>query len=348
MPENSASGSAYRAFQDLLTAYRTSRVLMSAHELGIFETLAHGRDSARGICLKTGMDIPYGSRFLNVLVHLGLLDTQAETFALSEFSKCFLVKQSAAYQGRTLEFEKALFDAWQSLAQTLRQGTRVYGVTEKSTEDYKASLSLYLGAMDNAARIRAVELWECVKVGHEGLIVDAGAGSGAFLAEFLGRHQGWRGVFCDLPDVVLLAMENPLLQAFGNRLAFQPANLLTEEEPAMACTQADIVLCSNLVHCQGKEETQGLFFRLAAVLAENGILIIHDFFTDASHGGALYDLHMMLNTYNGRTYSVSDLCAMLTPFGLTHHSVVNLASGSTALIFSRKEMGADRFVDVVR
>lgn len=326
----------YRDFQDLLTAYRISRVLMNAHELGIFEVLSHGQVRAGDICLKTHMDSAYGLRFLEVLTHLGFLENQDDRIGLTEFSRRFLAKDSNDYQGQSLEFEKFLFESWEHLAPTLCQGKRVYGVKEKHPDEYKAALNLYLGAMDNAARIRARELWDRIRPGQPGLILDAGAGSGAFLVEFLDRETSWRGIFCDLPDVIRTALSNPRIKPMLNRLSFRVANLLDDQE-SFSSVQANIILCSNLVHCQGKEETQGLLSRLIPALSDDGCLIVHDFFTDEGHRGALYDLHMMLNTYNGRTYSISDLCNMVKGLGLPYHRILRLESSSTALVLSRTE-----------
>lgn len=325
----------YRDFSDMLTAYRKSRVLMCAHELGIFESLAYGNHTQEEICEKTGMDLAYGSRFLDVLTHLGFLEQHGNAYGLSRFSVQFLVKGAPSYQGESLAFEKTLTQSWQHLCETVLHGKRVFNIMEKSRDEYLASLRLYLGAMDNAARIRAAELWDRFRPGRKGgVILDAGAGSGAFLVSFLERNMEWTGVFCDLPDVILLAMENPLIRPYLDRISFVEANLLDKSDAPLAVS-ADLILCSNLIHCQGQDETQSLISKILACLAPGGSLIIHDFFTDHGQRGAMYDLHMMLNTYNGRTYTVGQILSMVEPMGLSHTQVIHFDSSSTALVFTK-------------
>lgn len=325
----------YRDFTDMLTAYRKSRVLMCAHELGIFESLAFKPHTQDEVCEKTGMDPSYGSRFLDVLFRLGFLDYHGGAYRLSRFSERFLVKGAQSYQGESLEFEKTLSQSWQHLCGTLLHGKRMYNTDEKNRDEYHSSLSLYLGAMDNAARIRAVELWDRIDPNKSrGVILDAGAGSGAFLLEFLQRYPSWNGVFCDLPDVIRMARENPGIHPYLDRIEFVEVNLLDDKDMTIP-SSADILLCSNLIHCQGQHETQNLLSRILPCLDSDGYLIIHDFFTDDGHRGAMYDLHMMLNTYNGRTYTVENVRAMVEPFGLFHHRVLCLDSSSTALVFSK-------------
>jgi len=48
------------------------------------------------------------------------------------------------------------------------------------------------------------------------------------------------------------------------------------------------------------------------------LLIVHDFFRDANNFGALYDLHMLVNTWNGRAYSTTGTAAMLHTAGYGH------------------------------
>lgn len=326
----------FLSHQDLLTAYRYSRILLTAHHLGIFESLGYDGHPSSSICMKTGMDHDYGSRFLYTLAAMGLLENRSGLYSLSEYSKKYLLKNSAMYQGASLDFEHRLQESWQVLEKTLITGKRVFGIKEKQQDVYERDLDKYLKAMDNAALIRASELWDAFQPeGKSGLIIDVGAGSGAFLMEFLGRYSLWRGVFCDLPDVISRAMINPKLQSMMGRMEFRSCNLLDQEqiEQVLHSFSADIILVSNLIHCQGIRETENLLSMIAPCLAIDGKLVIHDFMTDNGVRGAAYDLHMMLNTLNGRTYSSSELVRMLEPLGLREYYKINHPSASSSMVF---------------
>lgn len=326
--------STYDDFQDILTAYRMSFALLSAHDLGVFKVLSNCHLTPSDLCEKTGMNPDYGLRFLEVLAFFGLLEKENGHIGLSPFSRRFLDKGSREVQDISLDFEKKLVTSWQNLSTTLRAGKRIFNASEKSRHDYGEALSMYINSMDDAAKIRSVELWDRIDSGESGLIMDAGAGSGAYLAEFLLRNPGWQGVFCDLPDVITKALSSAIIRPFLNRLSFRAVNFLEPSE-TLTAMKADIILCSNLVHCQGGGDTRGLLSRLLPLLSANGRLIIHDFISDRGLRGALYDLHMMLNTYNGRTYTVSEICAMV---GLSHLSTIDLPSGSCALVFSDNQV----------
>ena len=106
-------------------------------------------------------------------------------------------------------------------------------------------------------------------------------------------------------------------------------NLLATWPPSLVTTDPyDLVLLSNLMHCQGWEETTVLLGQAAALTKPQGQVLVHDFFSDDSPFGALYDLHMLLNTYNGRTYSGGELEKMARSQGLMMASRRQLPSGS--------------------
>jgi len=130
------------------------------------------------------------------------------------------------------------------------------------------------------------------------------------------------------------------MKALSGRLTYIENNLL-EKVTLGNGIKASILLLSNLVHCQGKEETGSIFSNIVDQVAEDGVILIHDFFSDCGWRGALYDIHMMLNTYNGRTYSIEEINAMLLDYGFFHAKTIQLNSGSTILAVSRNPISSE-------
>ncbi len=330
----------FLAFSDLLTGYRQAEALLLAHGAGVFEAV--GREGCEGvaICARVGWEPVYGERFLRCLCGLGLLELTGNRYTLSGYAARYLLAASEHYQGRTLVFEQQLRHSWQHLAATLGAGQRVFATNDKSPEELQQALATYLGAMDEAARIRARELWDAFPVGAvSGTLLDMGAGSGAFLAEFLRRYPGWQGIFCDLPEVVTSTALQQRLAGMVGRLTWCACNLLADGDPGLDAINdqtCNLVLLSNVIHCQGATETSMLVRRAAAKTAEQGLLVIHDFFSDTGWRGAIYDIHMMLNTYNGRTCSQGEIQAMAASCGFAHPGARLLPSGSTAMFFARR------------
>ena len=184
--------------------------------------------------------------------------------------------------------------------------------------------------------MRSRELWDAVTgLPEQGTIIDMGAGDGTYLREFLARHPGWQALACDLPDVCARF-------AAGDRsgnLTLLPLNILDPQELGEMVERylgkADLLLFSNLCHCYGPAENATLLQTAGKLLTENGLLIVHDFFRDANSFGALYDLHMLVNTWNGRSYTTAETAALLQSAGFGQTTSIELPSSSLALIASR-------------
>ena len=338
---DSEPGSGFLRFSDLLTGYRISAVLMTAHRSGLFACVAERPASSAELCARLGWDSAYGQRFLDCLCALGLLDKEGNRYDFSRCAQPYLHSSSPCRQRQTLDFEQQLLDSWSQLEATLQGGRRIFAADGLPPEALHRARQRYLGAMDEAAGVRAGELWQCCpNLATSGVMLDIGAGSGAYLREFLQRNPGWSAHFCDLPDIVAAEDLHPQLHPLRARISWCGCNLLDDgpsDFDRIAEQSCDIVLLSNVLHCQSAEESLLALRKAAAKTSTNGILLVHDFFADADWRGALYDLHMMLNTYNGAAPRQSEIVAAACRCGLPHHSTRHLPSGSTLLAFARAE-----------
>jgi len=332
--------SSFLAFSDSLTGYRLSSILMLLEEVALFDIIGDRGEPCGQICDQIGWDRAYGKRFLDCLQRLGFLERHGDLYHPSRFSRNFLCRTSTNAQGRTLAFERRLQESWQQLDATLRAGQRVFATGDKTEEELQEAFSLYLGAMDEAATIRAEELWQAIRpLPPRGRILDIGGGSGAYLAAFLDRYPKWSAIYCDLSQVVD-SSTHQRLDLVASRISWCRCNVISEEAgefdtiPPGSC---DLVLLSNLIHCQGREETTRIVQRAAEKAAPEGLMIIHDFFSDCGWRGAIYDLHMMLNTFNGRTYLLQECVEMAAKKGFCCHTSQTLHSGSTLLTLARNE-----------
>lgn len=321
----------FRTFTDLLTGYRASQALLLAYRCGLLAQLGPGGKSAEELCTALGWDTAYGRRFLEALCGLGLLVGEDDGYDFAPAMQPLLASDGANRQWHTLEFEAQMFDSWRNLEDTLALGQRVFASGDKSPQELELARERYLGAMDEAARLRAIELWDVVgDLSAQGRLLDLGTGSGAYTRELLLRHPGWTVTCCDLPEVLARPQLHAALAPWQVQLTWIGCNLLEPWPPSLAASGPyDLVLLSNLIHCQGREETTALLGRAAVATALEGQVLIHDFFSDHGPHGALYDLHMMLNTYNGRTYTLRELEEMANGVGLVMGSRWRLRSGST-------------------
>ncbi len=326
------SDASYKTFCDIITAYRLSSVVTQAVNFGIIDMADGEGSSEQEIITASKMQPEEGSRFLALLVNAGILEKYADRFYPSQFSRKYLHSRSEINQLHVLEFEQVLIDKWSDLDAILLQGQGT-AAGDQSADSYKRRLELFQKAMHGAAIVRSKELWEALPALPEtGLIIDIGAGDGTYLKEFLKRYPHWQAIACDLNDVVAEIRDSAITTHACNLI--DPQEL--EKLVSTYRNRASLILLSNVIHCYSRQENTALLGQMGAMMREDGLLVVHDFFTDGNNFGALYDMHMMLNTYNGRTYTFEETVRMLNGAGFTHTDIIELQSYSHAVMAARQ------------
>ncbi len=329
----------FNQFTEWLTGYRITKLLMLAAKKNIADIIGSNGCTIEHLIKKCQWDMKHGKRFLSALAELGILEIIDNFLLLRPFAKNFLLTSSNDSQINTLQFEEKLISNWNTLENVIEKASKE-AVQDKSKQDYKNDLRLFIAAMDEAANIRSKELWDIIDIPKaNGLVLDVASGSGAYLRSFLRIKPNWSGLFLDLPEVIEIFKENYLETDLLPRINFIAGNLLENKSLTanLEISQADILLMSNLIHCQSKTETETIIKNALAALKDDGFVIVHDFFQDMTEQGCLYDLHMMVNTFNGRTYSIQDIADIFKNLGLPHWIPYNLPSKSSALFLARKK-----------
>lgn len=329
------SDNSYSTFCDLTSGYRMFRVIAEAVSSGVIDLLDEGDCTMAELTAAATLKPDEGRRFIELLVNVGLLEQYDGRIYLSRFSRSYLSRTSPVSQRHVIEFEPTLMENWRQLGAVLREGQGTL-IIDQSDDDYRARLRLFQQAMSEAAVVRSRELWEALAdLPERGIIIDIGAGDGTYLREFLVRHPLWQGIACDLPDVCAQAATGLIPE----NLSFHPCNILERPEldalVASHRASADLLLFSNICHCYSPAENRALLEQAGEMLNGDGLLVVHDFFRDANSFGALYDLHMLVNTWNGRSYTTAETAALLVSAGLLQHSVIELPSRSLALVATR-------------
>lgn len=331
----SPSDNSYATFCALATGYRMYCVMAEALSSGIIDRLDEGDCTIAELMAATALKPEEGGRFIELLLNVGLIEQYDGRLYLSRFSRTYLGRNSPSSQRQVIRFEPALMANWQQLGTVLREGQGAL-IRERSEDEYRERLQTFQRAMSEAAVIRSAELWDAVAdIPERGTIIDIGAGDGTYLRQFLARHPLWNGIACDLPDVC----EQTASGQIPHNLAFHPCNILEPTElDALAARHragANLLLFSNICHCYSPEDNKALLRQAGKMLADDGRLLIHDFFRDANSFGALYDLHMLVNTYNGRSYTTAETIALLEDAGFPGHSIIELPSFSSVLVATR-------------
>ncbi len=327
----------YQRLEDLATAYWYSEVLFASLELNIFGLLAERQATAEMLAEKTGYDADGLRRLLDVLAALGLIVEYAGEFSNAALALARLVPSSPDYLGDFLLYRRYFAPHWQRLATRVREGARANArPAEEAPEEYRRRTLAYVRALDLQARLKAAEALEIIKDLFDsppGWVLDAGGGAGAWGRAFLKQWPGARGVLFELPETAGAARKLHPQPDLPGRMEIVAGSLL---EPCMGGRPFDLIIVSNVIHAYGRAEAEVILASLAGCLAPGGTLLVHDYLADRHERdpvkGALYDLHMLLNTYNGRVYKLEETVELLYGAGLENVRFFHLESDSTIFL----------------
>jgi predicted metal-binding protein/ubiquinone/menaquinone biosynthesis C-methylase UbiE len=330
----------FQRLEDLATAYWYSEVLFAALELNIFGLLGAGPAAVPELAASSGYDDDGLGRLLASLVALGLLVEHEGRFSNGSLAARYLVPGRGAYLGDFLRYRRLLTAHWPRLAARIRQGVRANDrVPEEPPEVYQERTLAYVRAMDLQARLKAAEaldyLAEMCQPPPRRLL-DLGGGAGAWCRAWRGPWPQVQAVLLDLPETLAAARKlYPDPQSWQG-IAAVAGNALT---PCLRGQNFDLVLLSNFLHAYGAAEAGEILQHCVSCLAPGGMVLIHDYLADLHDTdpikGSLYDLHMLINTYNGRIYRLEELVAMLEAAGLSNVQFFHLPSDTSILLARR-------------
>ncbi len=352
--------------EDLATAGWLSQSLFAAFELDLFEAIGPDDVPLDVLAERCSADPAALRRLVEVLVGLGILSLHGDRVACATVARRYLLTGADGYLGNSLRYRQRLAANWTRLADAVRRGgSPLEAANDDDPAAYRARVRAYVLAMDDVAYHKARLLADRIRLDRLPLrmadrppfILDLGGGAGAMAAGLVRRFPGWRATVVDIPEVVEEALgiwadrgSDDLTGGPLPLLRFTPRDLLTEPLPAPpdGGTGWDLVVLSNIVHAFGEAESSALLAAAAAALSDDGLLVAHDFWTDGPGRGpaksALFDLHMLVNTYQGRTYPWAWARERLAAAGLSVLAPVHLGerhgAEDTSLVVAARSPGA--------
>ena len=327
----------FQRLEDLATAYWYSEVLFTALELNIFGLLGEGSATVAALANSSGYEADGLSRFLAALVGLGLIVEHNGQFANGPLAAHYLIPGTEAYVGDFLLYRRYLTSHWQRLGARIRQGSIANDRSlDEAPEVFRERTLAYVQAMDLQARIKAAEALDFLDKmcsTPPARVLDVGGGAGAWCRAVRSLWPDVRTVLFDLPETLAAARQLYPNEKDWEGIETLAGNILT---PCIRDSQFDLVILSNVLHAYGPGEAQAILKYCAGYLAPGGMVLIHDYLADLHDvdpvKGTLYDLHMLINTYNGRIYRLAEVVALLEDAGLKHVRLWHLHTDTSMLL----------------
>lgn len=325
----------FQYLEDLATGYWYSEVLFAAIELKLFDCLDGAGQDLDALAAASGADPRLLWRLLRVLKRLALVGEADGIWFNNPSAGQYLVASRSTFMGEFFFYRQYMKTGWQGLADRLRGDVRSPSADDADGDDYLTRNLNYVRAMDAVSRLKAGEIVSVLgPIFRPSPILDVGGGAGALSRALIEAHPRARAVLFELPEVIQAA--RTLYPGSGDWSRIDCLTGDFRSYPFKAEQRYGVVLMSNFLHAYGAQEAQELLLKARGLLAQDGLLVIHDYFPDragrAPHKGALYDLAMMLNTYNGVCHDAEEVARWLKDAGMPHVHTRDLATDSAVIL----------------
>lgn len=318
-------------------AFRKSRALLSAVELGVFTVLGEGPLSETALTRRLGIHERGALDFFDVLVSLGLLERDAAgQYANTAVGAAYLDARQPAYLGGLFEYlNDRMYPAWAKLTPALRTGKPQAGPSAAGgfSTFYAdgAVAETFLRGMTGASLLVGRALAAKFPWDEYRTFADVGTAQGGIPVEIARVHPHLHGIGFDLSSVE--RSFNDYVQGCGvhERLSFQAGDFFNDPLP-----RADVLILGRVLHNWDVPIRQMLLAKVHAALPRDGALIVHDTLIDDTRRSCshcmLSSLNMLIQTAGGSEYTAADCRGWMKAAGFTETRVVPLAAMQTAVI----------------
>ena len=323
---------------EMANAFRLSRIILTANELGVFDLLANDLNSSDWVAAQLQTHPRATDRLLNALVAIGLLHKHEDTFRNTSFSAEFLVKSSPAYLGG-LSLSNQTWKTWSTLTDVVYKGTSI--VMESSiNERSDAWRESFIAAMHARAGQQAIETASVLDLPAIRKVLDVGGGSGAFSYAMIRQNPSITATIFDLPNIIPLTREYIQSSGLSGQVDTNTGDYLVDDFGS----GYDLVFMSAIIHINSPEENLLLVRKGAEALNPGGQLAILDHIMNDDRTepsvGAVFALNMLVGTIHGDTYTENEISSWMRDAGLTDVVYKETPSGNQLMV-GKKPVPAD-------
>jgi len=318
-------------------AFRASKALLSAVELGVFTALSGGPLGADVLGKRAGIHERGARDFLDALVALGMLGRQDDgRYANSDETDLYLDRNKPTYVGGVLESAiTRTYMVWGSLTAALRTGEPQSDLSMVSNfgELYAdATLREAFVATMTARTLPVAKLlagrfpW----AKHRSLI-DVGGAQGCLPAEIARAHPHITGGVFDLPQLEPLFDRYVQARDLSHRLQFHPGDFFRDPLP-----NADVLIIGRVLHNWDLKTKKMLLENAHHALPPDGTLIVYERLIDderrVNADGLLSSLQMLLASPGGFDFTGADCVGWMREAGFREARVEPLTADQSMVV----------------
>jgi ubiquinone/menaquinone biosynthesis C-methylase UbiE len=317
--------------------YVPPMVLESAIHHRVFDVLDEGPKTLKETAALTGASERGLRSIMNVLVGLGFLAREGETYRLTPESEMFLVSTKPAFQGGLLKHTSGhLIPRWLELKQIVSTGKPGRAVNQEGDgSTFFQNFVMDIFPMSYPSAMTLAKHLALEKRGVPVKVLDLAAGSGVW---GIALAQSADNVTVTAVDWIgVLPATQASVERFGltNRFSFIAGDL----NAADFGSGYDVATLGHILHSEGENRSRALLSKTFAALASGGTIAIAEFLVNADRtgpvGSLMFAANMLVNTDEGDTYSFEEISEWLKETGFVDARLLE-APGPSPLVLATK------------
>lgn len=321
-------------------AFRASKVLLAAVELGVFKSLASEPQTAAALSRTLGLQGRGAEDFFDALVALGFLDRDDNGLYTNTLeSSAYLDSNSKEYIGDLIEYLNGrLYPTWSFLAQALREGAPQRGPAAsggfRTFYNDRDAFDFFLKGMSGGSRLVGRALARQFPWRSYNTVIDVGSAQGSVAVELAKAHRHLHGGGFDLQELRGPFERYVSSCGFDDRLKFFGGDFFADPLPA-----ADVLILGRVLHDWSVPQRELLLKKVHAALSDSGALIVYEAFIDDSRRrpcGLLSSLNMLLQTNDGSEFTTHDCRIWMHEAGFVGTHVIPLTDTYAAVVGTKR------------
>ncbi len=324
----------------MMLAYKTTALLSAGIELGVFDCLAGGPAGAGEVAGKLDLDERATRLVLNALAAMRLLESDGESYQLSEGAAGHLVRGQSGYVG---DMAKVMASSWEwdalrRLPEAVRHGGTVLREhAESPGYEYWEDFAAFVGAVAApTAQEAAAALAPWASARERLHVLDMACGHGLYGFTFALRQPRARVWSLDWPNVLPIAREHARRLGVADRMSPIAGDMF--QVPLGG--PYDVVFITNVLHHFSEERGTELLRRARGAMAPGGRVVLVGFTVDEGPPAAdpaphLFSILMLVWTTRGEVHSFRAYERMLAAAGFSDASLRLVPSLPLRVIVAR-------------
>jgi SAM-dependent methyltransferase len=312
----------------------SSRALIAAIELGLFDAIAEEPRTADRLATDLGYDEVGVEALLNALNGFGYLRRRGGLYSLRRSARRWLTSGARFSVARPFGLFGLLWGELDDIERRVREGGARDFHANRDAEFWRR----YEVGLGEAARLTAGSIAKSVRLdGVPRTLLDVGGGHGAFSAAFCDRYPELRATVLDLPGAADIGRRLTAERGLTDRVSYVEGDLMGDDWGS----DYDVVLIFNVLHVLSPEHAAAAVIQAFRALRSGGTLAIVDAVHAEGRGGDVDAVaggsELLFYVINGtRAYPEETIRAWLRDAGFEAVGRKRLLAMPEALITARK------------